>query len=366
MFELRSLFELELYRGNDTAAITAAEQYLKAQPQDEYPWAIAQIVRDLLAARPMRLATAETMMARLDSLGDLALEPRYIAHNQLNIISENRFDIPRMEQEGWILYRLRRQMTPPQLRDGEMHGNARGGYERFLATGARRPLRFTGAPNSWDVLKEMLDIEVTRSSTLREAVFRVVQTAMAKGMDSTDIQEQLRLITRNPSLGFARLGNSVLPLRATFWFSAPGDTIWPRKNHVTVLIRRNAGMAGIKSDATIRHLRQRFGDTLDIVIYTPTVGFFRDSRPLSPTEEAEKLRWYYLDYLKLPISALAVRETKFTKRPDGRRVAQRPVDDYFGFLLNNFILVGKNGTLRHEFFSSRGAMEAAIAYALAQ
>jgi hypothetical protein len=114
----------------------------------------------------------------------------------------------------------------------------------------------------------------------------------------------------------------------------------------------------------IRHWHQRFGDALDIVVYSQTSGYFRDSPPLSPSAEAQKLRWYFFDYLKLPISALAVLQTSFTRLPDGRKIAQQSAyQDHPG--VEEIKLVGKDGTMRGALgVATRRATDAYIAHAL--
>jgi hypothetical protein len=360
--ELRALFELELARNNDHAALAVAERYLSAQSKEEYPWALAMVARDLLWARPMRLVAAEAIIARLDSLGPSANEPRYAIHDQLNEISVQRSDAARIEREGGVLYQVRQQLTPAQRTDEKVNGvftnllKAQVDGRRSLGGGIDERL--------WIILRQWLDLELPRSSSLADALTRVKQAATAAGMDSTVLQASLHLLTTHPMLGFSNLGKPVAPLPATFWFSASGDTIWPRKNHVTILMWRDGENIDAKRNALIRHLHQRFGDALDIVLYSQTFGYFRDSPPLSPAEEAQKLRWYFFDYLKLPISALAVLETSFTTLPDGRRRA-RP-SAYLGHPpIENFKLVGKDGTMRGALgASTREAMDAYVAHAL--
>lgn len=362
--ELRSLFELELARGNDAVALATAERYLSVQSKDEYPWALAMVVRDLLFAVPTRLVAAEAMIARLDSLGPAANVPRYVAHDQLDWLSVKSFDTLRIEREGWTLYRLRHQMTNQQLDDER----GQFGFESMFetSTNVRRPFEQNVGNQPWEILWQMLELELSRSSTLAEAVSRVAQTAKTMGMDPVVLQKNLNTLTTTRFFGFSELGKPVALLPATYWFSASGDTIWPRKNHVTLLIRRNGNVVQERSDALIRRLHQRFGDALDIVVYSKTFGYFRDSPPLSPAEEAQKLRWFYFDYLKLPIAALAVLETPFGRLPDGRRENRNtayeghpPVEDVK--------LVGKDGTtLRMLANSTRGNIEATITHVLGE
>jgi hypothetical protein len=56
----------------------------------------------------------------------------------------------------------------------------------------------------------------------------------------------------------------------------------------------------------VRHLRQKFGDSIDVILTTSTRGYFHDSPPLTLDQEVQKLRWYFLEYLKLPVTAIGI------------------------------------------------------------
>jgi hypothetical protein len=78
----------------------------------------------------------------------------------------------------------------------------------------------------------------------------------------------------------------------------------------------------------IRDLAARYGPRgLQIVLVVATHGRAARSLPLAPAEEAQRLKWYFLEYLKLPVT-LAVIERPVGKlpAPDGRQW-WRPICD---------------------------------------
>jgi hypothetical protein len=66
---------------------------------------------------------------------------------------------------------------------------------------------------------------------------------------------------------------------------------------------------------------------LQIVLAAVTHGTAIRSLALSPQEEAERLRWYFLDYLKLPVTlAVVERPVGSLPAPDGRQWRPRLCD----------------------------------------
>lgn len=60
---------------------------------------------------------------------------------------------------------------------------------------------------------------------------------------------------------------------------------------------------------------------LTIVLATATHGEVVRSLPLTPPQEADRLRWYVLDYLKLPVTLAVVNRSPYEiAKPDGRRL----------------------------------------------
>ncbi len=72
----------------------------------------------------------------------------------------------------------------------------------------------------------------------------------------------------------------------------------------------------------LKYLNKNYHERgLRIVLVTKTSGYFRSEVMESNEDEIEKLREYYLNYLKLPVT-LVIDESRFSKLPDGRRMAE--------------------------------------------
>jgi hypothetical protein len=70
----------------------------------------------------------------------------------------------------------------------------------------------------------------------------------------------------------------------------------------------------------IRRLAAHYGPRLQIVLVATTHGNAIRSLPLSTQQEVERIRWYFLDYLKLPVTlAVIERPIKSVPAPDGRQ-----------------------------------------------
>jgi hypothetical protein len=78
----------------------------------------------------------------------------------------------------------------------------------------------------------------------------------------------------------------------------------------------------------IRTLAARYGARgLQIVLLAATSGQAIRSLPLTPAEEAQRLKWYYLDYLKLPVTLGVIeRPVSALPAPDGRQWRPRICD----------------------------------------
>lgn len=76
----------------------------------------------------------------------------------------------------------------------------------------------------------------------------------------------------------------------------------------------------LDSYTVLHRIARRYPD-VEITIVSRTLGYVGDLGPLSPAEEAEKLRWWWLDHHKLPAS-LVIAETGYFNMPglDRRRL----------------------------------------------
>lgn len=357
--ELRALEQLELVRGNDRDALAAADRYIATWPDIVgKAWAMVAVVHDLMAVRPMRLVAAESLIQRLDALGPSVPVQRYVAHWDVWNYSRESFDVSRMEREGIALLAMAHLLKAET--NNKEYGNV-GRHERLNVGGAHGFLL--------GILEDLLDAEWMPGVTKPMAFARVEQLEKAAGMDPIAGRRLFETLVRLPDFDpFRGRGAVVSRLPGQWWFGAPGDTVWPKTGAVTVVsgVSANAGADAYKYYALFRHLHNRFGKDVKIVLHTKTQGYWKNSPPLTPAQEADTIRWYFMNYLKLPIDAITVNETHFTTLPDGRRV---PMDMSHAFPseYKSYAFIDKNKILLHsQLYRSRVQMDTVIRQAVSK
>lgn len=131
------------------------------------------------------------------------------------------------------------------------------------------------------------------------------------------------------SATLAAAASATLPaLQGDFWFrraDSAGSRPSRGKFGLVVFVDPECETRCYDRYDLLRTLGERFGDALEVTLVAHTHGFFRNHPPLAPAEEAEALRRYFFEHLKLP-GALVVETTRFTRLPDPdrRRVDQAP------------------------------------------
>jgi hypothetical protein len=143
-----------------------------------------------------------------------------------------------------------------------------------------------------------------------------------------------------------KVGTTALPIPGDFWFPANAPHVKPTPGHVTLVVMLNKGNGIMDArSAMVRRLHKKYGTQgLDIVGLVRTNGYSWSSPPQSPEAEAKVDAWYFLDYLKLPIT-LVVEQTPFTTQPDGRRVVAGPNRFSAAYPMVNFLLIGRDGRI---------------------
>lgn len=131
-----------------------------------------------------------------------------------------------------------------------------------------------------------------------------------------------------------------------FWFPENRAQKVPVAGRVTLIMSLSRG-DGImdRRGAMMRRLSKKYGaQGLDIVGVVRTEGYSWSSPPQTPDAEAKVDAWYFLDYLKLPIT-LVVEQTPFTTQPDGRRVVAGPDRLSARYPMTPAMLVGRDGRI---------------------
>ncbi len=251
--------------------------------------------------RPRRFEAATQTLALLDRLSPNTYQARLSAHWRLLEIYSTSFDLDKVKQEGTRMLAICAEMETKGI---VLQHNACG----------------NNGVTWWEI-----DLAVYNDPS------RVPQLASA----ALDMNEaQLRAIPPgNPASDFiARvdmIGQPAPPLQLSpsFWFRSDGTKQWPVPGKASYILytEQNFGAMNYRNVVQIRRALDKYGSSgLDVTIIVPTAGYTRwsDSPPQTPEEEAESVRQYYQDILKVPVSVV-VEELPFTRKPDGRRVNER-------------------------------------------
>jgi hypothetical protein len=297
----RALYlQLLLIAGRDsTFAAIVDRQLAEARSVAERSAVLFSAIDLLLKAKPVRIATAEQLTYRLDSLGPGAAQSRLFAYFRLASLA-------RLLGDSALLART----APRALALGNAVDSASPNLilKAALSTGA---VMLT-PPRPLDVLRDSgpdAYVQFVRRKYIAEATKRGISRDTAENMVETDV--------------LRGAGRPAPPLAGDYWFGRSDTTPLPAPGRVTLLafVDHRCGVKCYPGYAMLERLRRRFGDALDIVLVAQTFGYFRLRPPPSPAEEAEMVRQYFLDELKLPgVLTVSVTPTTQLPTPDRRHV----------------------------------------------
>jgi hypothetical protein len=289
--ELLSVVQLGLMTTDEKKANAAVDRMLSLTSDPaQRAWTLFSIFQAYFGARPMQLAKAKRVTARLDSLGAAAAVPAMNAHGMLLLDAQRRFDVTGMEREASAILHLDPFVNAPD-RDDILYGSGNAAFA-------------------------LLSAELYRSP--QTAVAQTMRLVRATGYrwpsDSATTAAYLTAI-------ISPIGRPAPALDAKYWYGPHGKNTWvvPGKASLLVIVPDANEMPNYGQYTMLRKLHEKYGDALNITIMSRTVGYIHDSPPLEPAQEADSIRSYFQDFLKLPVT-VGVIETPFHRLPDGRRV----------------------------------------------
>jgi hypothetical protein len=290
-----ALYRISLMRGDDAGAAVILDRQLAHITQTSLPQqaAILNTALDItLDVHPVRAATADGLVARLDTLPDVPVRLRLMAHAAVAQYALTVLDTARLRHHAAAIDRMLDGLTPEVRRDFSV--------QQLIA---RMPLYRTVAAAG--MLRDSGAVTFTR---------RLLKSnARASGVPAGSAAQAQ-----------APVGEHAATLEGTFWYHRVGNTPHPAPGKPSLVVfdlRHDCAYNRCASSyAVLRRLGARFGDTLDVTLVAQTQGFFAERRPQQPAQEAEAIRHYVFDQLHLP-GTLVVEQTAFTVRPDpdGRR-----------------------------------------------
>lgn len=248
--------------------------------------------------RPVRLATAESLLAEAGRLPDSlhSIQARMVPAFQLLREAKNAGDTAIVHRAAQRYLDIVARASPADRRSTF--------YQTFASIGAYTALVERDEAALLDSL---------RHSTASYVALKRAMWAKASG-------------ERPEALRFP-IGQPAPPVEGTFWFGRDDSSeTRPAKGKIGLVVyldhdcRTMSNYQCWPAYASLRRLAQRF-PALEVTIMTRTRGFFSQMAPPAPAEEAQVLHEWWQGFHHLP-GALAVTATEFWRlpAPDRRRI----------------------------------------------
>ncbi len=325
--DLLDLARLYTLTGQPERAEAAIERLLAAnttQGEMDQAWTLHLLVASLLGSTPSQPEQAQTYLAKLDALG---LSANYAKMGAYSLMARYHLSVGNVAA-------AHRAATAAVNAGRAMGLNDRLDFARELAgaytTLAEPTSLIHGALAALDVLDTAASVLSYLPPLSSELAF--VQSMLSRN--------------RQP---YTLLGKPSVAVHGSYWYNVTTEHAqFPVPGQVTLLVTVESACGGLcfPMYATLRRLHDKYGHQgMSIVLMATTKGYFRNRPQPKPADEAERMRRYWFDFLQLP-GVLAVEETAFTRRPDGRRLNETPSN------LQNYgdsrsaILIGKDGIVR--------------------
>ncbi|HEX7089517.1 MAG TPA: hypothetical protein VF192_05235 [Longimicrobiales bacterium] len=320
--EVLNVARVQLLTGQDEAAAATQRQHMASiagRPAEERAWELYLIIIDNLAGKPARLERARAALAELDALGKAAAGLRVLAHAAMMDEAIERYD------------------------DDAMRREAAAALEAWLELDEES--RVWRADVLTNVFLRRAAVEMLAQGG--DAALAIVDSA--RGIVPVQARTARMRIDRARRLISGNMGRTAAPLDAQFWYNTGATgTHRPAPGRVSLILPAYRPCIGVclpMMDAA-RRIEARFrGQGLDITFRTRTYGFYADTAPAAPLAEAQYDSAYFLHHVGLP-GALAIAETKFGFRPDGRRVNEPTTDD-LNYPGASIVVVDRNGIIRY-------------------
>jgi hypothetical protein len=361
--DLPDFFRLALLAGNDSVARTAVARQLALATDAASRAAVLQDAIDgYLDAEPAHVAAAESVAAQMDALGKTMTVERLNGHQSLLQFARRKFDEPHMRQEAERIIAIGQEVPATTIQLGK--------EAVFWAYAALGEIAYLEHPDSVMAITARAKRDLGRFGPMPNGI-PVHLLILLKDFSTLSLP-----VIRNNLLPFNAdqyAGRSLPPLAATYWFpKAP--TSWPPGNGRPSLIVYGGWMMnrcardddGILDGPLFRGYgcrelytyvplwAKKYGDQLAITLVSQTGGRAARSAELSPAQEADSLRWFFLDHLELPVT-VGVVEASVKTLPvfDGRQF--RTDTSFYGNLLHRSKW-GFDSNLITLFYGSHGTL----------
>jgi hypothetical protein len=333
--DLADLVRLALMANDDAVAAAAAERWRALAPSPaERDTVTSAIMEVYLTAQPARPAAADAFVAHAAQSGSAGSRWRIMAMARMFDFWSSVFDHAEIRKRAMHLASTLSSLPAPERRG--LRALDVAAYQSLMQ------LAYIDSPDSMPAIVQQTTRDLARFE--RDSAAPMPwdpQPPTAEHVART--LDPLRWIHE-------ALGNPYPVLGADEWFPgrpAPDDTslalfISTQANWWSANMQYDGreclqGDAELFSDAVakcdrfyeeIRRLGSVYGSRgVRVILVAGTRGDAIRSLALTPRQEAERLRWFFLDYLKLPVT-LAVVHRPFDSlpQPDGRRWTPPPCE----------------------------------------
>ena len=331
--EMLNVARVQLFTGQDEAAAATQRRHLESVaglPADQRAWELYLAFSDNMAGKPARLDRARALLAELDALGKPAASVRVLAHNAMLNNAVQRHD----DEE------MRREMAAVLQAWQELDEETRLWHATPLASAFTTRAAVEVLARGGDAARAVID--------------------SARGIVPTQARFARAMIERARRL-YSNIDRTAAPLEAHFWYNVgAAGTDRPAPGRVSLILPAPWGCVdGCAMVDAARRLDARFRELgLDITFWTKTRGFYADTAPATPLAEAQYDSTYFLHHVKVP-GALAITETKFSFRPDGRRLNE-PTSKELNYPEAEVIVVDRNGIIRYAALGWNAILETRI------
>lgn len=297
--DMRGAYRLALAINDDRAAEAIVHrQYAAARNDSLRALVLLDAVYGYVHVHPVRIALAEFAMTRLDAMPESVMWQQLITHRYLVEHYQSLADPIGMKRHLDHIVTMIEALPPA----------AQERWKTELATAYE---------DLWGIVLAMYGAHAPQTDSF-----------IARGERS--VGQQFRTLR---DFELQHLGIPFALPRIPYWF-APGvspATVPPdsattqvRPGRVTYVTRVDADCGQLCYDrmSQIRHMLDRYHERgLDVILLAKTNGYSTGTLTQNPDQEAESIRKYYQEYLKLPV-IVGVEITPFTHlpSPDGRRM----------------------------------------------
>ncbi len=309
--QLGALIRLQLALDADSDARAAEDRLLSMKlPDADRARALYEVGMAYIQARPMRVESAQRIIAQVDSIGKSMNLFRIQLHAALLTQWERRFNVAEMRKEGESILAIAENSSITERGEGLIP--IVNGYRSYAAAVSYEEGRAAVRPLTSRITEIIAPIENGEVlSFLQFGLFR-----------PEEIRDQL-------------VGNTMSPLSAKWTINGDSNAQRPLNGRVTVVVQVQQNYEEFGAYSILRRLATKYGSQgLDIVLVTNNLGYSPGSLVQSAEEEVKSMETFFIQFQKIP-ATIFVQETQFETRSDGMRLP-KPTEfqkSYPGFLL---------------------------------